>query len=214
MPFHEYALSVNVPVMWSSSVSFTVSVIWIAAAGVSRRPVPVQPRGKWLSWYLFGSDLLPHAEAEIAGDPAHAHRNSGSRCRRNAIGRNRSPPPPHLARPTGSATCRRYPPRRASPHHRQSAGIVPPPLVDSTADRSVGDACVEGFQAFGLSSGGAKPHPACALFTIEKPATLSTSAASKGRIEIFMVLPLSMVGPTINDRGEGNLASGVLKMLW
>jgi hypothetical protein len=44
-----------------------------------------------------------------------------------------------------------------------------------------------------LSGDGTKPHPACALFTIEKPATLSTSAASKGRIEIFMALPLGIV---------------------
>jgi hypothetical protein len=44
-----------------------------------------------------------------------------------------------------------------------------------------------------LSGDGTNPHPACALFTIEKPATLSTSAASKGRIEIFMALPLEIV---------------------
>jgi hypothetical protein len=37
------------------------------------------------------------------------------------------------------------------------------------------------------------PHPACALFAIEKPAALSTSAANKGRIETFMVFPLAIV---------------------
>src|SRR5580698_4610382 len=51
------------------------------------------------------------------------------------------------------------------------------------------------------------PHPACALFAIEKPATLSTSAASKDRIGIFIDFPLGVDGlnarPAIASVGRG-----------
>jgi hypothetical protein len=50
-------------------------------------------------------------------------------------------------------------------------------------------ACVDGFQALGLSVGGEKPHPACAGCSSERPAAPITSAATRGRIELFMTFP-------------------------
>jgi hypothetical protein len=68
--------------------------------------------------------------------------------------------------------------------------MVLPPLVDRLSTAASASLASERFETLGLSIGSVRPHPACALIATEKPVALSRSEVSKGRIEIFMALPL------------------------